>query len=139
MNRDTLYLIIGGVVFAVAVIVLYLATDWSPLRILIAATLLSIASDILIVFDNERRNAAPDAKFHHRNELVGKIATAIEAFQPGAAISAGIIEIHGERWRARANEPGLKSGDRVRIIDRDGMTLIVEKWRSANPAIPHHG
>jgi membrane-bound serine protease (ClpP class) len=38
----------------------------------------------------------------------------------------GSIRLHGEIWNARATAP-LQSGDGVRVIGRDGLTLIVER------------
>jgi membrane protein implicated in regulation of membrane protease activity len=38
---------------------------------------------------------------------------------------SGSIRIHGEVWAAQAATP-LHPGDRVRVANRDGLTLIVE-------------
>ena len=38
---------------------------------------------------------------------------------------AGRVRILGELWRARASE-ALRSGDRIRVRDRDGLLLVVE-------------
>ena len=38
---------------------------------------------------------------------------------------AGRVRIRGEIWRARASKP-LKPGTRVKVVDRDGLVLIVE-------------
>ena len=37
----------------------------------------------------------------------------------------GRVRIRGEIWRARATKP-LQPGARVKVIDRDGLVLIVE-------------
>jgi membrane-bound serine protease (ClpP class) len=37
----------------------------------------------------------------------------------------GEVHIHGERWRARALAP-LAPGQRVRVVGREGLTLVVE-------------
>ena len=37
----------------------------------------------------------------------------------------GRVLIRGEIWRARASKP-LKPGTRVKVVDRDGLVLIVE-------------
>ena len=130
MSRDNIYLLLGVVIFIVAFIVLSATTDMSFLSIFAIAILVSIASDILIVFDNDRRNAAPDAKLHHRNELVGDTARVLEEFQPAASgLYTGKIEIHGEQWQASSFEPDLQCGDQVRIIDRTGMIFMVKKCR----------
>ncbi|GGK30330.1 NfeD family protein [Salinarimonas ramus] len=39
---------------------------------------------------------------------------------------AGEVEIHGERWRARADEP-MATGERVHVHARDGLTLTVSR------------
>ncbi|MBF8269680.1 MAG: NfeD-like C-terminal, partner-binding [Gammaproteobacteria bacterium] len=128
MSRDNLYLLLGVVIFITAFIVLALTTELSFTVKFGIAILITIASDILIVIDNEHRNAAPDAKLHHRNELVGETAHVQEGFQPAASgLYSGKIEIHGEHWQASSFEPDLRSGDQVRIIDRTGMTFMVKK------------
>jgi membrane-bound serine protease (ClpP class) len=37
----------------------------------------------------------------------------------------GEVVVWGERWRARATGP-LQSGQVIRVIGRDGLTLVVE-------------
>lgn len=129
MTRDSLYLVSGITVFIIAFILLLLITDLSLVRIIGISFLLSVASDAIIILDNEKRNAAPDAKFHHRNELVGEIAQVQEIFRVEGDTAAGKIRIRGETWKARSDDPDLQAGDRVRIIDRVGMTFTVEKIR----------
>lgn len=125
LSRDQFYLVLGIAVFIVTAIILYFFTRLSILWVLAIATLVSIASDIIIVIDNERRNKAPDAKFHHRNELVGEMGTVIEDFITEQAGYTGKIEINSEKWKARCDQEPLKQGDQVRIIDRQGMTFTV--------------
>ena len=127
MSRDKLYLVSGTAVFITSFILLLITTDLSIIRIAGIAFLISIVSDVTIIFDNERRNTAPDAKFHHRNELVGEIAQVLEEFEVEGDMQTGKIIIRGETWRARSSDPGLTRGDRVRIIDRTGMIFTVEK------------
>ena len=127
MSRDKIYLVSGTAVFITSFILLLITTDLSVIRIAGIAFLISIVSDVTIIFDNERRNTAPDAKFHHRNELVGEIAQVLEEFEVEGDMQTGKIIIRGETWRARSSDPGLTRGDRVRIIDRTGMIFTVEK------------
>ena len=127
MSRDKIYLVSGTAVFITSFILLLITTDLSVIRIAGIAFLISIVSDVTIIFDNERRNTAPDAKFHHRNELVGEIAQVLEEFEVEGDMQTGKIIIRGETWRARSTDPGLTRGDRVRIIDRTGMIFTVEK------------
>ncbi|MCG6984061.1 MAG: nodulation protein NfeD [Thiocapsa sp.] len=53
-------------------------------------------------------------------ELVGAIGEAVSGF-PGA----GSVHLHGETWSARS-ERGIAPGARVRVVGRDGLTLLVE-------------
>ena len=39
--------------------------------------------------------------------------------------TSGQVHVHGEQWQARAAAP-MASGQRVRIIGREGLTLLVE-------------
>lgn len=38
----------------------------------------------------------------------------------------GQIRVHGERWKARTDEGPIPRGSRVRVLERDGLTLTVE-------------
>jgi membrane-bound serine protease (ClpP class) len=53
-------------------------------------------------------------------ELIGSGAEVVEW-----AGSNGRVHIHGETWSARAERP-LQAKEKVRVVGRDGLTLIVE-------------
>jgi membrane-bound serine protease (ClpP class) len=53
-------------------------------------------------------------------ELIGSIGVAQSAFK-----SDGRIRVHSEDWQARTHTP-VKHGQKVRVIGRDGLTLLVE-------------
>ena len=55
-----------------------------------------------------------------REGLVGLIGDAQSDISP-----EGKVFIHGEIWNARSSNP-INRGDRVRVVDVDGMTLVVE-------------
>jgi membrane-bound serine protease (ClpP class) len=46
--------------------------------------------------------------------------------------SAGEVQLHGERWQARATS-SMAPGQRVRVIGRDGLTLFVEPDAERGP------
>jgi membrane protein implicated in regulation of membrane protease activity len=52
--------------------------------------------------------------------LIGASAEVVTACRP-----SGQVRVQGELWRARC-ELGAEAGERVRITDRDGLTLLVE-------------
>lgn len=53
--------------------------------------------------------------------MVGRRGQAIEPFGGGA----GRVRVYGETWAARSTEP-LDSGDPVRVVAVEGLTLEVE-------------
>jgi membrane-bound serine protease (ClpP class) len=56
-------------------------------------------------------------------ELLGMVGVADEDLDP-----EGQIKIRGERWMAEARQQ-IKKGEKVKVIDRKGLLLIVEKKR----------
>jgi membrane-bound serine protease (ClpP class) len=52
--------------------------------------------------------------------LLAERAEAIEAFE-----TRGLVRVHGELWDATSRTP-VRAGQRVRILSRDGLTLLVE-------------
>jgi membrane-bound serine protease (ClpP class) len=52
--------------------------------------------------------------------LLAERAEAVEAFE-----SRGLVRVHGELWNATSRTP-VRAGQRVRILGRDGLTLLVE-------------
>jgi len=55
-------------------------------------------------------------------EFVGQTAVAIDELNPG---EAGFVRFHGEHWKARSDST-VASGQKVKIVAREGLTLIVE-------------
>jgi membrane-bound ClpP family serine protease len=51
---------------------------------------------------------------------VGGAGTAVTALSP-----EGLILLGGEQWSARAVEGGIGSGERVEVVGRDGLRLLV--------------
>jgi membrane-bound serine protease (ClpP class) len=52
--------------------------------------------------------------------LLTERAEAIESFE-----TKGLVRIHGELWNATSRTP-VRQGQRLRIVSRDGLTLVVE-------------
>lgn len=61
-----------------------------------------------------------------RDDLPTELALVVSEFD-GAG--AGQVRIRGEIWRARGSRDGFRPvvGSRVRVINRDGLTLIVSE------------
>jgi membrane protein implicated in regulation of membrane protease activity len=58
--------------------------------------------------------------------LIGHSGTAEQDLDP-----AGFVRVRGELWRAEAEDAsqGIRSGERVRVVDAEGMTLRVAAER----------
>lgn len=52
--------------------------------------------------------------------LIGEVGRATTTCRPD-----GRVRIRGESWRARCTA-GADAGDRVRVVGRDGLTLLIE-------------
>jgi len=59
-------------------------------------------------------------------ELIGKITKA----ETDIDEEGGTIKIRGEIWNARTSGERIKEGEKVEIIDREGLTLIVKRKES---------
>ncbi len=72
-------------------------------------------------FKGETEN--PGLNERHKR-LIGRGAVAAEAFQDGE----GAVHVGDVRWSARLQpgQPDVDAGARLRIVDVDGMTLLVE-------------
>lgn len=58
------------------------------------------------------------------SKLIGLEATVMDSLDP-----VGYVRVVGELWKAEIKDPRspAKRGDRARVIDTKGMTLIVER------------
>ena len=65
------------------------------------------------------------------DSLVGKKGIAEERLAP-----SGYVRVRGELWRAETKGAGyvIERGGSVRVVNREGLTLLVEPWRSGEGA-----
>ncbi len=59
-------------------------------------------------------------------ELIGATGEALENFK-----GVGRVRVHSEEWQARAAAP-LKRGERIKVVGREGLVLIVESLTESN-------
>jgi membrane-bound serine protease (ClpP class) len=59
-------------------------------------------------------------------EMIGATGEALEKFD-----AHGRVRVHSEEWQARAQQP-LKRGERVKVVGREGLTLVVEPDNRSN-------
>jgi len=65
--------------------------------------------------------------------MVGEIGVAKTDIGAEGKVAEGKVFVHGEWWNACADQP-IPSGQRVRIVEIDGLTLKVEQAALQQPA-----
>ena len=101
-----------------------------PTWLTITILVLWILKDIAIFFKVWRSYAVYDS--NPMRELIGLEATVMDGLNP-----VGYVRVKGELWKAEIRNPmyPAKRGDKTRVVDNKGMTLIVERCndRQAHP------
>ncbi|HLM92195.1 MAG TPA: NfeD family protein [Gaiellaceae bacterium] len=101
-------------VFAVILAVFVVPSPWGLVLVGVAAVV-EIGETFFWIWLSQRHRAKMGAE-----TLLGAPAEVVTACWP-----EGHVRIHGELWRARC-EAGADPGDRVKVVERDGLTLLVE-------------
>lgn len=109
--------------WAVTAVLCGLATRWPGLSPVTAFLLFSawVAKDMLL-YPWLRHGYVPGPGDSHRS-LVGATGVAEQPLAP-----TGWVRVRGELWRARVRPEGapLAKGAGVRVVDVDGMEIVVE-------------
>jgi membrane-bound serine protease (ClpP class) len=103
-------LLLGAILLAVFV----LPPGWD-LAVIAVAALVEVAETAFWIHLSRRRPAAVGAEV-----LIGAVAEVVTPCRP-----AGQVRIAGELWQATCRA-GADPGERVRVVDRDGLVLEVE-------------
>ena len=104
-------LLVGAVLLAVFV----LPSPWGAVAIAVAA-LVEVAETAFWIRLSRRRRATVGAE-----TLIGAVADVARPCRP-----TGLVRLDGELWQASCAE-GADAGERVRVVGRDGLTLVVER------------
>jgi membrane-bound serine protease (ClpP class) len=102
-------------VVAVIAAVLWLAPPWSVV-VVAAAALVEVVETFFWIRLSQRWRVRAGAE-----TLIGARAVATTDLAP-----EGQVRVQGELWQARA-DAAIRAGDEVRIRDRDGLVLVVER------------
>ena len=81
-----------------------------------AAGVVDIGESLFWIWLSKRRRAAMGVE-----ALVGRTAEVTRACRP-----LGFVRLGGELWQARCEE-GAERGDQVRVVELDGLVLVVER------------
>ena len=103
-------LFVGAVLLALFVV----PKPWG-LVLVAAAAVVEVGESFFWLHLSRRRRIQMGAE-----TLIGATARAASDCRP-----LGQVRLRGELWRAQC-EAGASAGDTVRIVDRDGLTLLVE-------------
>ncbi len=118
----------GGVLAFVAGSIILLDTDaagfgisWSLIAAVALVSVVFFVTVASLAFRARRRPVVTG-----REELIGRTAETTSAFK-----NEGRVRVRGEDWQARTRQP-VQRGQRVRIVDIDGLTLIIEPETEAH-------
>jgi membrane-bound serine protease (ClpP class) len=101
-------------VIAVILAVFVVPSPWGLVLVGVAAVI-EIGETFFWVWLSQRHRIKMGAE-----TLLGAAAEVVTPCRP-----EGQVRIQGELWRARC-ESGADPGDKVRVVERDGLTLLVE-------------
>jgi len=102
-------------VIAVILAVLVVPSPWGLLLVGVAG-IVEIGETFFWVWLSKRRRIQMGAE-----TLIGAQALVVSSCRPD-----GQVRLRGELWGARC-EGGADPGDRVRVVERSGLTLLVER------------
>jgi membrane-bound serine protease (ClpP class) len=103
-------LLLGAILLAVFVL-----PDAWDVPVVVAAALIEIGETGFWLWYTRRRRAQVGAE-----TLIGATARVVTPCRP-----LGQVRLQGELWRARC-DAGADEGDEVRVLELDGLTLVVE-------------
>jgi membrane-bound serine protease (ClpP class) len=101
-------------VIAVILAVFVVPSPWGLVLVGVAAVI-EIGETFFWIWLSQRHRIKMGAE-----TLLGAAAEVVTPCRP-----EGQVRIQGELWRARC-ESGADPGDKVRVVERDGLTLLVE-------------
>jgi membrane-bound serine protease (ClpP class) len=85
----------------------------------IAAMTVLVAAFFVFVLGKGIRAQARKVAFGSES-LIGGVGTAVTDVAP-----SGLVQMAGEQWSARASEGAIRKGDRVLVVGREGLFLLV--------------
>jgi membrane protein implicated in regulation of membrane protease activity len=126
LKYTLLHLVELGLLIVVLAVVRYFINV--PIWLIITILALWILKDIVLFRKVWRAYAMDDN--HPMRRLVGLEATVVDGLDP-----VGYVRVQGELWKAEIKDPGnpARRGDRTRVVDIKGMTLIVEMYSDREP------
>ncbi len=113
-----LYVLDEIIVGAVAVLFMYYFTNWDIWRVGAAVIILSLFLLVMLYVFLPQLKRPQTGK----EEITGLMGTTLTGLNPH-----GQIKVKGEIWNARSLEGRIEKGCKVKIVDMEGLELLVEK------------
>ena len=121
-------LLSSGVTGGASFVSLSLLTDWPLLPVIAASLALILVGDVVLALMMQAASptdvkVGPGERLH-RIDLPQDVGTVVDSFADGH----GRVAIRGEIWLARRPSDSilqLEAGAAVRVLGRDGLTLLV--------------
>ena len=113
-----LYVLDEIIVGTVAVLFMYYFTNWDIWRVGAVVIILSLFLLVMLYVFLPQFKRPQTGK----EEITGLMGTALTALDP-----RGQIKVKGEIWNARSLDGRIEKGCRVKIVDMEGLELLVEK------------
>ena len=99
---------------ALGLVLLHVVSGWWAFALLVGTAVFEISQTGFWLWWTTRRRAQVGAE-----TMVGRVVEVAQECRP-----VGYVRVQGELWRAHCAE-GASSGDKVRVVGRDGLTLEV--------------
>jgi membrane-bound ClpP family serine protease len=119
-SRQYIYLAIALAALVIGSVFLIVDSSGAPAVNPFLAGMLSMAVSIFVWFGSRSVLKALDLPVASLNDLIGK-----EGEARTDIFARGTVEIEGEEWSGRSRT-FIPAGSRVRVLTRDGLTLLVE-------------
>jgi membrane-bound serine protease (ClpP class) len=101
---------------------LFASDGWQPaVNLLLAAVSSILYTGLLWIVTQKTLQASRIKPSHDLSTLVGQIGEAKTRIQ-----AEGSVQVAGELWSARS-EKSIPNGSPVKVVDREGFVLVVEK------------
>ncbi len=119
---------VAGVCTTIAVVLLVLAfsgvtyygiTPQEQLAIALTALTIALIAMVILYYALQSRKYKIETG---KEALIGSVGKATTDLDPN-----GTVRVNGEFWQATTKEHGISKGDSVKVVNLDGMFLVVNR------------
>ncbi len=119
---------VAGVCTTIAIVLLVLAfsgvtyygiTPQEQLAIALTALIIAVMALVILYYALQSRKYRIETG---KEALMGSVGKAVTDLDPN-----GTVRVNGEFWQATTREHGIGKGDSVKIVNMEGMFLVVER------------